>query len=243
MTHPASKTLPAATEGPVRVFPDLDRMRKPIRTLFGALIFRRLSMPLSARLARTRVHPTQLTVAGLVSGLVGAALLATGGRWIAVLGAALVWVAKILDAADGEVARAKHLDTAAGYVLDGLTDRLRDTAVVVGCGVGATRAGFGPGLEWTLGAVCGFLYFFYVSGMAPSHWREAVTSNDVAEKHVFRVTGRTRLGAGDTLAVAVMLAALAGHLEALVVGVAAGSPFAVVIKLRSLARSRPWERT
>jgi len=226
---------------PPRPGPDLARMRKPIRTLFGALLFRRISMPLSALLARTRIHPTQITLAGLASGLVGAGLLATGGRWLAVSGAALIWVAKILDAADGEVARAKHMDTPGGYVLDGLTDRLRDTAVIVGCGIGAHQAGLASGLEWTIGAVCGFLYFFYVSGIAPSHWRESRSEGDVDEKHMFRVTNAIRLGAGDTLAVAVMVAALVHHLDVLIIAVALSAPVAVVAKLRSLTRRRPWE--
>jgi phosphatidylglycerophosphate synthase len=242
MTPSVTPSVSPKERSTTRPSPDLARMRKPIRTLFGALLFRRISMPLSARLARTGIHPTQVTLAGLASGLAGAALLGSGGRWLGVGGAGLVWVAKILDAADGEIARAKHLDSSGGYVLDGLTDRVRDTAVITGCGVGAVRAGFDPGLYWTLGAVCGFLYFFYLSGMSPSHWREARNDSDVDEKHVFRVTGDIRLGAGDTLAVAVMVTALAGHLEALVIAVAVGSPVAIAVKLRSLVRRRPWER-
>ncbi len=242
MTRFMTPSASSKERSSIRPSPDLARMRKPIRTLFGALLFRRISMPLSARLARTGIRPTQVTSAGLASGLAGAALLASGSRWLAVGGAGLVFVAKILDAADGEIARAKHLDTSGGYVLDGLTDRVRDTAIIAGCGIGATRAGFGSGLEWTLGALCGFLYFFYVSGMSPSHWREARDRADVDEKHVFRVTPDIRLGAGDTLAVAVMVVALAGHLEALVIAVAIGSPLAIAVKLRNIVRRRPWER-
>lgn len=235
-----TQTLPAPES--VRAAPDLARMRKPIRTLFGALLFRRISMPLSAQLARTRVHPTAITLAGLASGLAGAALVGTGARWLPVAGALLIWLAKVLDAADGEVARAKHMDTAGGYVLDGLIDRLRDLAIVIGCGVGADRAGFAHGAWWTVAAIAGFQYFFYISGIAPSHWREVRDESDVDEKHVFRVSRGTRLGAGDTLAVIVMVAALAGHLEAVVVLVAVGAPIAIAVKLRSLARRRPWER-
>jgi hypothetical protein len=103
------------------------------------------------------------------------------------------------------------------------------------------RAGFGSGLYWTLGALCGFLYFFYISGIARSHWRETRTESDIDEKHMFRVTRATRLGAGDTLAVIVMLAAVAGHLEAVVIAIAVGSPVAVALKLRGIARRRPWD--
>ena len=236
-----TQTLPVRETHGERRPPDLNRMRKPIRTLFGSMVFRRISMPLSARLARTRVHPTTVTLMGLCFGLGGAALLATGARWLAVAGGLCAWVAKVLDAADGEIARAKHMDTPAGYVLDGLTDRLRDTALVAGCGIGAARAGFAGAAWWTVAALAGFLYFFYISGMARSHWREARNDGDVDEKHVFRVSSSIRLGAGDTLAVAVMLAAVAGELEAVVIAVAVGAPVAIAIKLRSLVRRRPWE--
>jgi phosphatidylglycerophosphate synthase len=241
MTQSLSHPVTAPDAPAPRPAPDLSRIRKPIRTLFGALIFRRISRPLSARLAHTGIHPTHVTLAGLASGLAGAALLASGARWLPVAGAALVWLAKVLDAADGEIARAKHMDTPGGYVLDGVTDRIRDTAILIGCGVGATRAGFDAGLGWTIAAISGFLFFFYVSGMAPSHWRESRGEDDVDEKHVFRVTRGTRLGAGDTLAVATMLAALTARLDVLVVLVAVSAPLAIAVKLRSLARRRPWE--
>ena len=38
------------------------------------------------------------------------------------------------------------------YVLDGLADRLRDVAVIIGCGVGALRGGSPSALAWTLAA-------------------------------------------------------------------------------------------
>jgi len=58
---------------------------------------------------------------------------------------------------------------------------------------------------------------------------------------MFRL-GKIRLGAGDTLAVAVLIAALTGHLLWLEIAVAVASPAAIALKLRSLFALRPWER-
>lgn len=227
--------MPAATI-------DRERAQKKIKTLFGWLFFRRISLPLALLLARTPITPSQITAAGLGFGLAGGALMGTGRYVWLVVGAVFAVVAKLLDAVDGEVARAKHLDTPAGYVVDGLVDRLRDPAVIVGLGVGAFQMGHPSAPWWTLGAVAGYFAFFYVSGATPSHWREARTTSDIGEKHMFRVSGRLRLGAGDTLAVLTMLGAAIDRPLWTVIAVAAASPFAVAMKVRRLFLSRPWER-
>ncbi len=187
---------------------DAGRAEKPVKTLFGWLLFRRISLPISLRLARTRIRPWHLTALGLFSGLGAGALLGTGRRPALVAGGLLALVAKLFDAMDGEVARAKHLDTSHGYVVD---------------------------------AVAGYLGFFYVSAAAPAHWREIQSGEDLEAKHMFRL-GKIRLGAGDTLAVAVLIAALTGHLLWLEIAVAVASPAAIALKLRSLFALRPWEQ-
>jgi phosphatidylglycerophosphate synthase len=221
---------------------DAERARKPVRTLFGWLVYRRISMPLSLRVARTRLLPWHITAAGLALGLSGAVLLSTGRYELALAGALLVNVAKVMDAMDGEVARVKRLDSPAGYVADGLCDRLRDTAVIAGLGIGAARDGSDAALALTLAAVIGYLLFFYVSAAAPSHWREVRRASDVDEKHAFRVTPGVRLGAGDTLAMGVLIAAAIDRPLWLVAAIAILAPFAIAAKVRRLFAQRPWER-
>jgi phosphatidylglycerophosphate synthase len=216
-------------------------MRKPVRTLFGWLLYRRVSMPLSLRLARTAVRPGQVTALGAALGLGAGALLATGRYGWMVVGAVSASMAKLLDAVDGELARAKHLDTSTGYVVDGLVDRMRDVAIVTGTGVGAWRGGSGSALLWTLAAAVGYLAFFYVSAAFPSHWREARSRREVDEKHAFRVSGGLRLGAGDTIAVLVLVSAVAGRPLWFVAAVAIAAPVAIAVKARRLFRARPWE--
>jgi phosphatidylglycerophosphate synthase len=223
---------------------DVGRTGKSVKTFFGWLFFRRISLPLSLRLARTRVRPSWITAFGLGTGITGAVLIAMGDRKLMVVGAVLAMVAKLLDAMDGEVARAKHLDTATGYVLDGLADRLRDTSLIVGAGVGALHLHpSAPGaLQWTIAAVVGYLGFFYVSAAAPSHWREIRQPRDLDEKHMFRLNAKLRLGAGDTLAVLVLIAAVCYQPLWIVVAVALTGPFAIALKLRSLLVLQPWAR-
>ena len=221
---------------------DVQRAEKQIKTLFGWLVYRRLSLPLSLRLARTAIRPAYITGFGLALGLIGASLMALGDHRLLVGGAVLANLAKLMDAVDGEVARAKGLDTKAGYVADGLTDRLRDLAVIVGLGVGAGRQADDAALAWTLAAVAGYLAFFYVSGAFPSHWREVRSESDIDEKHMFRVAGALRLGAGDTLAAITLICALMNHPLWPVVAVAIAAPVATGLKVRRLFSVRPWDR-
>src|SRR2546426_8511781 len=86
---------------------DAGRAEKQVKTLFGWLLFRRISLPLSLLVAKTRVRPSQVTALGLACGLAGAGLLAYGKYPTMVAGAVLAAIAKLLDAMDGEVARAK----------------------------------------------------------------------------------------------------------------------------------------
>src|SRR4029079_10517624 len=80
---------------------DVGRTGKSVKTFFGWLFFRRISLPLSLRLARTRVRPSWITAFGLGTGITGAVLIAMGDRKLMVVGAVLAMVAKLLDAMDG----------------------------------------------------------------------------------------------------------------------------------------------
>lgn len=235
-------TDPAARNGRRRASRAVDagRAAKPVKTLFGWLIYRRISMPLSLCAARMGIHPSALTGAGVACGVAGAALLATGRYTLGVAGALLVSAAKILDAMDGEVARAQHRETVNGYVVDGMSDRLRDTLVIIGLGVGGTALHGEVAAWWTVAALTGYLGFFYVSASAPSHWREVQSRADLEVKHSFRVSKHVRLGAGDTLAASTLLVALAGRPLWLVVAIAVLAPVVIAIKVRRLFALAPW---
>lgn len=216
------------------------RAEKSVKPLFGWLIYRRLSLPLSVRLARTRVMPWQITATGLALGLAAGGALGVGTyRW-ALAGALLANLGMLADAMDGEVARAKQVASRAGYVLDVLCDRLRDTAIIAGCGIGAHRAGVGGAFEWTIAAIAAYLFFFYLSSVSPAHWREAQGTADLSVKHMIAWT-RVRVGIGDSVAVLVAVVAFAGRPILLVQAVALLTPLVMAMKVRHLVRLRPWD--
>lgn len=218
---------------------DVSRLGKPVKTLFGWLIFRRISRPLSIAFARLGIPPTLITFAGLAFGLSAAVVFAGGTRRVMLVGAGLAAIAKILDACDGEVARMRHVETPTGYVVDGLTDRLRDTMLLIGCAAAARGA---PDADaWSLAAIAVYLGFFYVSGASPAHWREAIDARDLDDKHAFRVTRSLRLGAGDTLVVALFVVAALERPLWLLMGAAIAGPLAIAFKTRRLLAAKPWE--
>lgn len=105
-----------------------------------ARIDRALSIRLSRRLARTRIRPSHLTLGGTVVGLLGAWSFAHGSYAAGVLGAALFWIAIIIDGCDGEVARLTFRESAFGAKLDVVTDNVVHAAVFLGIGLGQHRA-------------------------------------------------------------------------------------------------------
>jgi len=92
---------------------------------------RRLSVALSRRLLRTPITPNQVTTAGLLLSLLGAAGLAFGSYAAQVAGVALLWFCCILDGCDGEVARLKLMCSRSGGDYDLIADHIAHLAVFV----------------------------------------------------------------------------------------------------------------
>lgn len=216
------------------------RANKRVKPLFGWLVYRRLSLPIAVLLSRTRVTPNQVTAAALGLGAGGAVALASGTyRW-GLVGALLANLGMVADGIDGELARAKGVASKSGYVLDTFCDRVRDTLVIAGCGVGAARAGISGAYGWTIAALAVYLLFFYLSSISPAHWREAQAGDDLSVKHM--LAWRTiRVGIGDSLAAIVAAAAIAARPVLVVQLIAVATPFAAAMKVRHLRRLRPWE--
>ena len=128
----------------------------------AAHLNRRLSVPISALLARTPITPTQITVISFLIALGGAAFFTRGRFWTGVVGAVLVQLASVVDGCDGEIARLRHLATARGAWLDTMLDRYADSAMVVALTLGYT-AGHSGVLPWLGGfaASTGFLLASY----------------------------------------------------------------------------------
>ena len=128
----------------------------------AAHLNRRLSVPISALLARTPITPTQITVISFLIALGGAAFFTLGRFWTGVVGAVLVQLASVVDGCDGEIARLRHLATARGAWLDTMLDRYADSAVVAALTLGYAAGHLGA-LPWLGGfaAITGFLLASY----------------------------------------------------------------------------------
>jgi len=87
--------------------------------------FRPVGIRLARALAPTRATADQVTVAGLLVGLVAGHLLFYERVWVNFAGVALFVVSDLFDSADGQLARLKGSSTRFGRVLDGLSDTLR----------------------------------------------------------------------------------------------------------------------
>lgn len=126
---------------------------------FDRVLNRHLSRPLSRLLLPFAVTPNQVTVAALLLSLVGAACIALPGIAGPVLGALLLQLTAVLDCVDGEIARAKVLETEWGEWLDVTSDTLIHVATFLGIAVHAWPE-LGRTTAWALGAL------FTVGGLA-----------------------------------------------------------------------------
>ena len=127
----------------------------------AAHLNRRLSVPISARLARTPITPTQITVISFLIALSGAAVFTLDRFWTGVVGAVLVQFASVVDGCDGEIARLRHLATARGAWLDTMLDRYADSAVVVALTLGYATGH--PGVLPWLGGFAAMTSFLLAS--------------------------------------------------------------------------------
>lgn len=199
----------------------LAALENPRDGFVDALVNRHLSRPLSLFLLSFAVTPNQVTVFALLLALAGAACIALPGVLGPVTGALLLQLTAVLDCVDGEIARAKVLESEWGEWLDITADTLIHVATFLGIAVHAWPQ-LGGGTAWLLGGL------FTIGGLASF---VVVTR---AEKTEGRWLGapawESRLLAGllatlttrDT-SVLVLVAAALGLLTPLLVGAAFGA--------------------
>jgi phosphatidylglycerophosphate synthase len=107
-------------------------LRKSADGIAAKLLNRRLSLPISWLLCRTRVHPNHVTVVALLCALAGGLSLAQGGYAAGAIGMLLVEAGSIIDGIDGELARLKFLFSRVGQWLDTVADDLGNVAYTAG---------------------------------------------------------------------------------------------------------------
>jgi phosphatidylglycerophosphate synthase len=124
-------------------------------SFLAAVIDRRLSRPVTRFLLGRPVTPTQITGVSIALGLAGAAGLATVSPVARLLGVCALVASIVLDCVDGEVARARYQQSAAGARLDVIGDYVVHLAVFTGLAIGLARQGLPPGGMWAAVALLG----------------------------------------------------------------------------------------
>jgi phosphatidylglycerophosphate synthase len=103
-------------------------------------VSRFLNRPISRRITRFLllfpIHPNAWTISIFVLPLIASAFLVRGGYVSVVIGAAIFQAFSILDGCDGEIARAKNLESKFGERLDNFCDFLASLLYVLALGRG-----------------------------------------------------------------------------------------------------------
>ncbi|HEV8676567.1 MAG TPA: CDP-alcohol phosphatidyltransferase family protein [Methylomirabilota bacterium] len=198
-------------------------------SFLAALVDRRLSRPLTRLLLGSPVTPSQITVVSIALGLAGAVGLATisyAGR-LAGVGALIASI--VLDCVDGELARARFQQSAAGARLDVLGDYVVHLAAFLGLAIGLARQGLPPGGVWAaaglvagVGAAMATMHAIFVRpalrGGGDLHW-----SGEPAGLPDTPLTAIVEKLASRDYTYLLLVLALLGHLEWFLYAAAVGS--------------------
>ena len=119
---------------------------------------RYVSLFISRHLMALPIKPSHVTVVAALVGILCGLLVAHGGYAWMLLGALAFQLNSILDGVDGEIARAKLLESWSGQWFDTLADDLANLSFMVGVSVGSYRT-WGSSAYLALGAIAsaGFL--------------------------------------------------------------------------------------
>jgi 1L-myo-inositol 1-phosphate cytidylyltransferase / CDP-L-myo-inositol myo-inositolphosphotransferase len=121
-------------------------MSKPQDGFISRLLNRPISRCITRVLLKFPIRPNACTIAIFVLPLIATAFLVRGDYLSLVIGAAIFQVFSILDGCDGEIARAKNLESKFGERLDNFCDFLASLLYVLALGLGLHR--------WTEGIIC-----------------------------------------------------------------------------------------
>ena len=170
---PWEGTMPEAVRSSADVPGVERRMLRALRTpedgpIVDRFVNRTISERISLRMVRWPVTPNQITLAGLLTGLLGAWVLRYDGAATSLLGLALFQCSVVLDHVDGEIARLRFQFSRLGKWLDNFSDHLVDLAVVAALAWRVAVGGSGASVLALLGgAVLGvtgsFLVVFFWS--------------------------------------------------------------------------------
>ena len=218
---------------------DLARRTAQSDGYLAARLDRHVSRFLSAVLVGWPVTPNQITVASIIVGLAGAAMLATVSHGARLAGVLALMLSSVLDGVDGEVARARFEESLGGARLDLAGDYAAHLATFVGLGIGLARGGLPRTGVWVAVALVAGVG----AAMAAMHAlvvRPTLTTTGDLHGSTDTAPGVVQRLAGRDYTYLLLLFALAGHLEWFVYAAAVGSwVFALGLLVRAAVRRRP----
>ena len=146
-------------------------------------INKRISIPISLQLAKTRIHPNILTVINMLVGIVSAFFITQATYWNMVIGGLLFQLASIFDGVDGEVAKFTFTVSKIGGWLDTIGDNgtlllfliavswlyFKNTSIGVACLVVSLCF---MGLFWFIGMMVWYLRKYSESGSLVAYDKE-----------------------------------------------------------------------
>ncbi len=146
-------------------------------------INKRISIPISLQLAKTRIHPNILTIINMMVGFLSAYYVLQGTYWQMVLGGFLFQLASVFDGVDGEVAKFTFKVSKIGGWLDTIGDNgtlllfLIAVSVLYFQNTSAVAASIMiillfAGLFWFIGMIVWYLRKFSESGSLVAYDKE-----------------------------------------------------------------------
>lgn len=218
-------------------------LRKAGDGLASKALNRHLSLRLSHRLARTRIHPNHITLFALALALAGAITIARGGYLAGVLGMLLVELGSIIDGCDGELARLRFQFSRLGQWLDTTVDDLANIAYITGVTASLANAG----TTWAIPVATLALSAFLATQLVQYALLSFVyKSGDLAAIPWALQTGREhgilpKLAKRDFVVTLFLAFAVLGRLDWILAVFAAGATTFLVVFFVQLARhaSRP----
>lgn len=131
-------------------------LRKAADGIMAKALNRRVSLPLTALLCKTRVHPNHVTLCALACALAGAVVLGHPGYAAGAIGMLLVELGSIVDGIDGELARLRFQFSRTGQWLDTVVDDVANIAYITGAMVHLAGAGAAWALPLGVAAISAF---------------------------------------------------------------------------------------
>ena len=153
-------------------------MSKPQDGFVSRVVNRPISRRVTRFLLKFPIHPNTWTIAIFALPLIACIFFIRGNYLSVVIGAAIFQVFSILDGCDGEIARAKNLESKFGERLDYFCDFIASLLYVLALGLGLHRS--------TEGIVCAVLITANECFLRAGRSQSSIASSDLHESFYAR---------------------------------------------------------